>query len=148
MARAESVFGGKPQHSSRGVMTSAPTSPRTRGPRLCRKNWVPASAGTNGGCFRTRQSGFGARLHCRIAETKFLALLELDDLLEAFAEIKLEVVPLRPTEVRRAQHVVHLQVWMVAAGDRLLLVDVHRGVARPAFFQGIEQSTRRDQLGA
>src|SRR5437016_6419411 len=24
------------------------SSPRTRGPRLCRKNWVPASAGTNG----------------------------------------------------------------------------------------------------
>src|SRR4029077_17494701 len=24
------------------------SSPRMRGPRLCRKNWVPASAGTNG----------------------------------------------------------------------------------------------------
>src|SRR5450631_868528 len=31
------------------------SSPRTRGPRLCRKNWVPASAGTNGGCFRAQQ---------------------------------------------------------------------------------------------
>ena len=51
---------------------------------------------------------FRPRLHRRIAETKFLAVLEPDDLLEAFAEIKLEVFPLRPAEMRRAQHVVHL----------------------------------------
>ena len=77
-----------------------------------------------------------------------LALLELDDLLEALAEIELEVVPFRPAEMRRAQHVVHLQKRMVAAGDRLLLVDVHRRIARPALLQRLQQRARLDQFGA
>ena len=70
------------------------------------------------------------------------------DLLEALAEIELEVVPLGPAEMRRAQHVVHLQERVVAAGDRLLLVDVHRGVAGPALLQRVEQRAGRHQLGA
>ena len=37
---------------------------------------------------------------------------------------------------------------MIAAGDRLLFVDVDRRVAGPALFQGLEQSAGRDQLGA
>src|SRR5437764_5616278 len=39
------------------------SSPRTRGPRLCRKNWVPASAGTNGDAYK-RSSYALAALAC------------------------------------------------------------------------------------
>src|SRR6185369_14966353 len=88
------------------------------------------------------------RLHRRVAEAERLALLEPGDLLEALAEIKLEVVPLRPAEMRRAQHVVHLQERMTAAGDRLLLIDVDRGIARPALLQRLQERARLDQLGA
>src|ERR1043165_752427 len=40
------------------------SSPRMRGPRLCRKNWVPASAGTNGGASARSNHALGFR--CRL----------------------------------------------------------------------------------
>src|SRR3982074_3170292 len=49
--------------------------------------------------------------------------------LERLAEIELEVIPLGPAEMRRAENVRHRQERMIAAGDRLLLVDVDRGIA-------------------
>src|SRR4029078_4464666 len=54
------------------------------------------------------QLSFRPRLHRVIAQSQRLTLFEPDDLLEALAEIELEVVPLRPAEMRRAQYVVHL----------------------------------------
>jgi hypothetical protein len=54
------------------------------------------------------------------------------DLLERLAKIELEVVPFRPSEVRRAEDVGHRQERMVAVQDRLLLVDVDGGIAGPA----------------
>src|SRR5687767_1914956 len=86
------------------------------------------------------------RFDRRVAQPQRLALLELDDLLEALAEIELEIVPFRPAEMRRAQHVRHFQERMVAVDDRLLLIDIDRGVARPAVLERVEQRAGRDQL--
>src|SRR5262245_3901977 len=44
-----------------------------------------------------------SRLHLRIDQPHLAALLERDDLLEAFGEVELEIVPLGPAEMRRAQ---------------------------------------------
>src|SRR5262245_9672340 len=84
------------------------------------------------------------RLHVRVAEPQRLALLELDDLLEALAEIELKIVPFAPAEMRRTQHVRHLQVRVIAVDDRLLLIDVDRGIAGTAFLQSIEQCAGLD----
>ena len=37
---------------------------------------------------------------------------------------------------------------MVATGDRLLLVDIHRRITRPALLKRIEKRARRHQFGA
>src|SRR5262249_26813983 len=88
------------------------------------------------------------RLHLRIDQPHLAAVLECHDLLEAFPEVELEIVPFGPAEMRRAQHVVHFQERMVAVDDRLLLVDVDRGIAWAPGLERGEQSVRRDQLGA
>src|SRR5262245_21203675 len=75
--------------------------------------------------------GSTARLHVGIGQPQWQAALIGDDLLERLAEVELEVVPFRPAEMGRAQHVRHRQQRVVAVDDRLLLVDVDRGIARP-----------------
>src|SRR5581483_2630729 len=89
-----------------------------------------------------------ARLYGWIAQPQRLALLKFDDLLEALSKIELEVIPFRPPEMRRAQHIRHFEKRMVAVDDRLLLVDIHRRVAGPALLQRVEQRAGRYQLGA
>ena len=84
----------------------------------------------------------------RIPEPQRQALLVGDDLLERLAEIELEIRPFGPAEMGHAQHVRHRQERMVAADDRLLLVDVDGGIAGPALAQRVQQRARRDQLGA
>src|SRR6267143_7186577 len=69
------------------------------------------------------------------------------DLCEGLAEVSLEGAPLRPAEMRGAQHVGHLKQRM-AGGDRFFVVDVERRVPRPPFLQRGEERTRLDELGA
>src|SRR4029077_3984459 len=76
-----------------------------------------------------------------------LAFSPAGDLLEALAEVELEVVVLGPAEVRRAKDVGHGKERMVRR-HRLLVVDVERGVARPPVPQRFEQGAGLDQLGA
>src|SRR4249920_389013 len=84
----------------------------------------------------------------RIGHSQRQAALIGNDLLERLAEIKLEIVPFRPSEVRRAQDVGHRQERMIAVHDRLLLVDVDGGVAGPALAQRVKQRPRCDDLCA
>ena len=76
--------------------------------------------------------GRGPHAHVRISQPQWQALLIGHDLLERLAKIELEIVPFRPSEVRRAEDVGHRQERMVAVHDRLLLVDVDGGIAGPA----------------
>src|SRR5262245_4882558 len=109
---------------------------------------VPSVAGSRRCATRWLTGPSNARLDLRVGEAQRLALLERHDLLEGLAEIEFEIVPPGPAEMRCAQRVRHLQKRVVAAGDRLLLVDVDRRIAWPALAQRIEQRARRDQFGA
>src|SRR5690349_21207292 len=88
------------------------------------------------------------RLHLRIDQPHLAAVLERHDLLEALCEVELEIVPFGPAEMRRAQHVRHLEEWMVAVHDRLLLVDVDRRIAGAAGAERGEQRAGPHELGA
>ena len=90
------------------------------------------SAGTRStNMFPSNQSGF--RLHVRVGQPQRFAFRKRDDLLECLAEIQLEIIPFRPAKMRRADHVRHRKERVIAAGDRLVLINIDRRVpGRPA----------------
>src|SRR5262249_57413003 len=70
------------------------------------------------------------------------------ELLERLSKMEIEIGPLYPAEMGRAENVWHGQEGMVSVGHRLVLVNVDGGVAGPALAQRREQGAPRDQLGA
>ncbi len=82
-----------------------------------------------------------------ICEAELATFAEGHDLLEALTEIELESLPLRPTEMRHANDIGHLQQWVVAIGDWFIFIDIDGGRSRTPRLEGRDQRARLYQLG-
>src|SRR3954470_8877847 len=86
--------------------------------------------------------------HLRVHDIDGLAFVEGADLVEDVGELHLVLLARDVAEVRAADHVIHLEQRMVAADHGLLVVHIHRRLARPSRAQRILERAFLDQRRA